>query len=131
MSKIINVLKPFAFSKPLTSITGNGLPEVIHFRVGEQEITDELAAHPWIAPPNNADGHIETEEATEERKKVETKKKAKDDAEAENALAQAQASLSRLERNQEKEEKLSPSEEDLNTPINKLRSKQGAKQSGA
>jgi hypothetical protein len=52
----IKVLKPFTFSSAPTDAASLGGTER-RFTVGDHEIPDEIANHPWIKA--GADGHIE------------------------------------------------------------------------
>lgn len=122
MSKIINVLKPFRFTH---NVAGGRLPVEKVFSVGQHEVSDEIADHPWMGAPSYADGHIETPEAAVKRTQAAKAKAEKAAAEAAQATALAEAAMDRLERSQpETAQKQKLSEEALNTPVGQLRAKQ-------
>lgn len=119
----INVLKPFGFSRKPKD--GQGLPLEQVFRVGEHEVDDEMAAHPWIAK-HFADGCIETPEAAAARTKLIADKAEQAAADAEQARIVAEAAFARL--NVVHARGTLDSEEaakDLATPIGELTAKQG------
>lgn len=89
----INVLKPFVLS--LAPKMGSQVPAEIKFRVGEHQVTDEIANHPYILA--GADGHIESAKqavarATEAQRKADMAK-----AQADAANLNAKRALERLE----------------------------------
>ena len=120
----INVLKPFRLSRKPTR--DGQLPTEQEFGVGEHEIDEETAAHPWMAAPNFADGHIESPQAMHARLKAQAERNAFVRDNADKANRDAQAAMDRLVRshnmNQEDKDK---TYEDLNTPLNVLKAKSG------
>jgi hypothetical protein len=121
----INVLRAFRFTVPANREKGQPLPMEKIFPVGEHEISKEIAAHPWMAPPNLADGCIESEAAAKARKKIADAKRKQANIDAINAKAQAQANFERMERTLPPRVAASKAtEEELNTPIAILRARQ-------
>jgi hypothetical protein len=118
----INVLKPFVFSLPGT----NGKMAREHkFSVGEHEVSDEVANHPWIAE-SFADGHIETPKARAERT---ARAAAAADAAAKaaaKAKAAAEASVKRLEAANTNGQKTAAATDELNLPIGQVATNNGA-----
>lgn len=125
MPKTIRVVKPFVFSYPLES--DKKIHREKHLAAGEQEIDDEMAAHPWIEK-HFADGCIETPAAALAR--TQAAKVAADKATEDNQriLAEAQAAFDRAVT--QSRAVMTPSDvalhKALNTPINELGTQQGA-----
>lgn len=88
----IRVLKSFVFSHPQRA--DEKLTTETLFRVGEYEITDAVANHPWIKA--GADGKIESAAQAVERTKAEAAKAEASKAEADAANAAATAAVARL-----------------------------------
>ncbi len=125
----INVLKPFVFSAPLEK--DQRLPTERLFTVGEHEITEEMANHPWIKN-THAEGKIESPEQRVKRVKEQKVKADADAAQAAIATAEAEAAVRRATTAQPvltaSAEEL---EEELNTPVHVLRERgPGGKKSG-
>jgi hypothetical protein len=89
----IHVLKSFRFTEKTPTAYKEHL-----FTVGDHEISDEMAAHPFIAR-DFADGHIERPEATLERLKAAEEKAAREALIAKQAKDRADASMARLQNN--------------------------------
>jgi hypothetical protein len=132
MSVKINVLRAFRFTVPANREKGQPLPVEKIFTVGEHEISADIAAHPWMAAPNLADGCIESETAAKARKKIADAKRRQANIDALNAKAQAQANFDRQQRSTQpaREAASKATEEELNTPIAVLRARQLASAKG-
>lgn len=118
----INVLKPFMFSHP--PAYGERLTTETRFSVGEHEVDESVANHPWIRA--GADGKVETAAQAKVRADKAAKKAEQDRIDADIALAAADAAVNRL-RAGEPTRTASREEIDaeLNTPIDQLRAKRG------
>lgn len=121
----IRVIRPFTFSYPLG--TSEKVARERHFPIGEHEIEESVADHPFIAK-HFADGCIETPEQARKRAEeaATVAKKAQDDADywkahAEAAFKRAEA-LSIVQTNGDPK----ALERELNTPVNQLGAQQGA-----
>lgn len=142
--KKIRVLKPFVFS--IIPKAGGVIAQETKFHIGEHEIADEIADHPWIK--SLADGHIESDEEFAKRVQVDEERLALEAAINEKARVDAEAAFARVQEmygqngpsihGDDKnpaddlnapidQEKLN---EELNTPINEL-NKRGKKKSAA
>jgi hypothetical protein len=122
MMRKIHVLKAFRFSH---HPEGSGrLPVEIPFAVGEHEVEDAIATHPWMAA--YADGCIETPQAAVVRTTAVKARADEAQANALNAMAQAESAVARLTRAQPEAVKdYALSNEDLNTPLGELRARHG------
>jgi hypothetical protein len=119
----IRVTRPFILSMP--SPDEGRIPIEIPFTVGEHDIEQKIADHPYIK--SFADGRIETPEQAKIRAAAVIKAAEDAKAEAAQVQAQADAALKRLEVNSPKAAKAANlAAESLDTPVNKLRAKQGA-----
>lgn len=121
----IRVTRPFTFSYPLGR--GEKVAREKLFPIGDHEVDDEIAKHPWIAR-DFADGCIETPAQAQERAQAAAivASKAQDDADywkahAEAAMRRAE-SLSLVQTHGD----AAALERELNTPINQLGARQGA-----
>jgi hypothetical protein len=122
MPETIRVLKPFMFSHPATK--GQKLTTETRFSVGEHEIEDEIANHPWIR--SGADGRIESPAQAAARAAEEEQKAKEAKAEADNANAQALAAAERLKRAEPRTAGTAEElEAELNTPVSVLRAQRG------
>ncbi len=123
----INVLKPFTFTPPVLEREGMvGLPQEIKFNIGEHEVDDVIADHPWIAK-HFADGHIESPAQARLRLEAVAKKAREDAVNAELAIAMAEQATTRVTGAAQAaatDSKISA--EDLHRPVSELRQRQGA-----
>jgi len=110
----IHVLKSFRFTEKTPTAHKEHL-----FTVGDHEISDEFAAHPFFAR-DFADGHIERPEQTAERLKAEEDKAAVEALIAEQSKARAEASLARLQNNATVQAQRKELETPLGAPADKL-----------
>jgi hypothetical protein len=122
----INVLKPFRFTVPADRDKGRPMPVEKIFTVGEHQIDKEMAAHPWMAAPNYADGHIESPQQAAARIAEQRAKAAQAKAVEVHAREQADAAVARVKRTQPERKIASEYRaEDLDTPVGVLRARMG------
>lgn len=120
MSKKIRILKAFVFSRPQSP--DQRIPLEKSYPVGDIEIDDEMAEHPWIKV-HLADGKIESDEQAAARLALEKERaKAKAEEDEKQRIA-SEAALARTVKqiaanNQTSAEVV---EKELNTPVSKLR----------
>jgi hypothetical protein len=125
----VNITKPFVFSRPAKA--GEKLPQEVRFRPGEQDIPDDIAAHPWIAK-HFADGCIERPEQAKQRAADARAKAKKQREDADRALAQAEQAFARSQGNAAVVQAgAKATDKELNTPVNQLRVNQGSGVGGA
>jgi hypothetical protein len=146
MAKIIRVLKPFVFSTRPVGGTDRAPPVERKFTVGDHEIDDGTAAHPWIAA--GADGKIESAEAALARITAEKVKADELTAANETARIAAERALEQLEKRARTADKIASAiadieanpeapvaasaaakdelQKNLDTPVSELRAKQAA-----
>lgn len=123
MPRKINVLKRFTFSYP--PHPDHKLHREKQIEVGEQEIDEVMANHPWIRE-HYADGCIERPEAAVARADAAKATADKTAAEAKAAIEEAERAYNRTVA-MAASVAVSPEqlEKDLNTPINRLAAEQG------
>jgi len=120
---IIRVLRPFVFTYPLTA--GERLNRERVFGVGEHEVDDAVASHPWIKA--YADGRIESPQQEAARLKAAADNAAELARIAEQSRVASEAAFARLVGNAPAAKMTAEEmEAALNTPVDQLRAKQGA-----
>lgn len=119
--KVIRVLKPFMFTFPAKAT--EKLTTERLFTIGDHEIDDEIANHPWIKA--GADGKIESVAQARARHAKALAAVLSAEEEARVAADSANAAMARIQSSQpENKASAEEIERELNTPVHEIKKRQ-------